>query len=372
MNNHIPLYVQIAENLKEQILEGKKPIGTKFAAEPEFAKLFAVNRLTLRRAVKELCTLGLVKRVHGKGTFVISKTIRNGFDTDHRKNELLSLKDKKNITVLLNDVPSLFTSEVLKGIQAKLDKSGYKLILCETENKNKKIVEYIERDKDSASGFILAPPPGKRDHSYLDLFLKGKIPLVFVDRYLPEFNSDAVVSDNETGGYLATRHLLNLGHRTIAALSVGNATSILERIKGYKKALTEHGVRTKDKIILTIDNDKFESGEVLIEKALKKYPEITAAFCVNDNIGWGCLRKLAELNIKVPEDFSVVSFDNLYFTSKLTPPLTTINQQRYQMGWKSAEILINRAEGKLRGKGKIIRLPVRLVQRKSTGKVRND
>ena len=275
-------------------------------------------------------------------------------------------RDEQAIAVLVVDITRPFFSEIVRGIQMVLDQKGYKLLLCDTKNINEKEKEYIAKYKDLVGGFIIAPATGNQNHIYYGQLLSEKVPFVFIDRYLPEFNVDAIVSDNEKGGYLATHHLLALGHRRIAVLSEPEATSLLGRIEGYKKALKEYGLVSDEKLIFTGKSRGFENGYTLIQKIVRTYPDVTAAFCLNDDIAWGCLKGLCEVGIKVPEEFSVVGFDNMNFAEKLTPPLTTVNQPKFQIGEKAAEILISRIEKRIKSIRELVSLPVELIIRKST------
>lgn len=352
-----PLYVKIFRLLKNQIEEGKLKNGEILPSEYQLADDFGVSRVTIRQAFLKLQQQKYIKRKRSYGTEVtFSPEIK---------------RDEKAIAVLLVDITRPFFAEILKGIQVEFDKHGYKLILCDTENIDEKEKNYLERYKNLVAGFIIAPATGNQNHAYYGELLAEKIPFVFIDRYLPEFNVDAVVSDNIQGGYLATKHLLELGHRKIALLCEPEATSLVERIEGCKKALSEYEVPLDERFIFCGEKRGFQNGYHLIKEVIKSYPEITAAFCMNDDIGWGTLKGLSELNIKIPEDFAVIGFDNLPFTLQLHPPLATVDQQKYKMGENAAEILINRIEGKTKVKGEIIFLPVELIVRESTAKVKS-
>lgn len=346
------LYLQVYEYLKNKIEERKYKTGEILPSEYRMAEDFGVSRITMRQALAKLQKENYITRKRSYGTEVVYSP--------------QTKRDEKAIAVLVVDITRPFFSEIVRGIQAVLDQKGYKLLLCDTKNINEKEKEYIAKYKNLVAGFIIAPATGNQNHTYYGQLLSEKIPFVFIDRYLSEFNVPAVVSNNVKGGYLATRHLLELAHRKIAVLSEPEATSLLERIEGYKKALIEYGLVPEEKLIFTGKERGFENGYILSQEMVKTYPDVTAVFCLNDDIAWGCLKGLYEVGIKVPEEFSVVGFDNMGFAEKLTPPLTTINQPKFQIGEKAAEILINKIEGRMKAIREHISLPVELVVREST------
>lgn len=350
-----PLYKQIYLFLKQQIEEGKLGKGEIIPSENELADQFSASRVTIRRALLELQGEKYLIRKRGYGTEVSYPPETN--------------KDGKSVAAILTDVTRLFFALILKGIQDKLSSEGYNLICCDTENLCEKEKEYLLKHGNSVSGLVIAPATGNRNHAYYGELLSNKVPFVFVDRYIPEFNIDAVVSDNVQGGYLAVKHLLDLGHRRIALLSEPEATSLQGRIEGYKKALAEYGLDPEENLVFSSEKREFHAGYGLIEEIVRSHPDVTAAFCLYDDIAWGALKKLSEMGIRVPQDFSIVGFDNSDFASKLYP-LTTVNQEKYQMGVKAAEILLGRITGKLTARREMVFLPVELVIRESTDKPR--
>ncbi|MFH0797289.1 MAG: GntR family transcriptional regulator [Candidatus Omnitrophota bacterium] len=350
------LYLQIYHSLKQQIEKGKLVKGEIIPSEYALADKFRVSRVTIRQALLKLQREKYLVRKRGYGTEIsYSPEVK---------------RDEKAIAVMLVDITRPFFAEILKGIQGKLDQEGYKLILCDTENSSEKERDYFSKYTGSVAGFIVAPATGNQNHAYYGGLLAEKIPFVFVDRHLPEFNVDAVLSDNVQGGYLATKYLLDLGHKQIAVLSEPEATSLSERIDGYKKARLEYGLPENENLIFRGEKRGGPAGYHFIREVIENRPEVTAAFCLNDDIAWGALKRLAEMKINIPQDFSVLGFDNLDFTSNLYPSLTTVNQLKYQMGEKAADILLGQITGKLTNKKVVFSFPVELVVRESTGKAR--
>ena len=345
-----PLYWKIYEKLKKDIEEGKIKKGELISPEIQLTKIFNVSRITIRKALQLLQNENFIKRKKRFGTEVIY--------------EPKKLRDKKAIGVLLVDITRPFFNEILKGIQYCLDKNGYKLVLCDTENKNEKEKEYILRYKDAVGGFIIAPcTENKNLPIYAELIVE-KVPFVFIDRYIPELNTDYVVSDNFEGGYIITKHLIELGHKNIAVIAEPEATSVNERIEGYKKALQE--INIKKEYIFSSGKRGFENGYETGKKIIKDFPEITAVFCINDDVAIGCLKAIIECGLKVPDDISIAGYDNLPFSYQIHPGLTTIEQEKFEMGKKAAEILLNRIEKGIDKNRYKVELPVNFIKRNST------
>lgn len=350
-----PLYLMIYEKIKRDIEEGKIKTGDLLHPEEELCKIFKVSRVTIRKALELLLKNNYIKRKKRFGTQVIY--------------ERKKIRDEKAIGVLLVDVTRPFFNEILKGIQEVLDINGYKLILCDTENNNDKEKEYILRYKDIVAGFLIAPSTENRNLPVYAQLLLEKIPFVFIDRYIPELNVDCVTSDNLQGGYIAIKHLIDLGHKNIAVITELEATSLLERIEGYRKALKEAGIDKE--YIFKGETRGFKNGYEMTKNIIKEYPQITGIFCLNDEIALGCIKFLQEKKIKIPDEISVVGYDNLPFSSQIHPAITTIDQQKIEIGKKAGEILIEKIEKRLKVSPQIVRFPVKFIKRDSTGKARN-
>ena len=218
-------------------------------------------------------------------------------------------------------------------------------------------------------GYIVVPCiESANDTTYRQVTTNGA-PLVFVDRYLSGLEVDAVLSDNRRGGYMATRHLLELGHRRIVVLGVGGAVSVQHRLEGHKQALAEYGVPFDPALVHPRKQNNFEDAYDFIGRFLTAHPDVTAAFCLPDEAAWGCLQRLAEMDIRVPEQFSVVGYDdNADICSRVRPRLTTVRQQKREMGRSAARRLAWRLGSDDHIPPEVVSLPVELVVRESAAR----
>ncbi|NMH60880.1 LacI family DNA-binding transcriptional regulator [Alteromonas ponticola] len=180
---------------------------------------------------------------------------------------------------------------------------------------------------------------------YLIHLAEQDVPLVIVNRYIKEIEENCISLDNELGGYLATRHLIDLGHSQIAYLSgsLFKADGV-NRLAGHKRALSEAGLRF-DEALMFEGDFQAQSGDAGIKALAKQERQYSAVVCANDEMASGAINALREQNKCVPEDVSVIGFDNVDFASYLTPGLTTIDYPMREIGEMAARWILNRAYG---------------------------
>jgi LacI family transcriptional regulator len=168
-----------------------------------------------------------------------------------------------------------------------------------------------------------------------------QLPVILVDNYLPNCPFDAVMIDNAAGMNLAVEALVARGHRHIALIGGPAHPSILERCQGYQVALRQHQLSP---IVINSLGLEAEDGEICLMELLQTAPETTAIICSNDMQAIGVLRKLQQLGCQVPDDFSLVGFDDINLTQFTSPPLTTIHVDRVALGRMAAQLLLERIE----------------------------
>lgn len=346
----IPKYYQVKTEIKSLILSGRIKTGEKIPSEHELAKKWNVNRWTVNKAINQLVNEGLLYRKKGDGTYV------SGL-----KRRVIT----KNIGVLVYHIESPFCSSLVRGIEEKASELGYNLILCNTFGKEEKIKDIINSFivKNKVDGIIC--PPENINSSFSD-FPVVVVPQVDKEKFK---NFNYVITDDEDGSYKAIKYLIKLGHKKIGFLTPKNwsETALLHRWNGYKKAMKENNLDIDKKLIIETKGPDFKDGWVSIDKIIEKINLFTAIFCVNDSLAIGVLKGLREKGIKVPDDISIVGFDNIPLSSHPDIQLTTVEQPVYRIGEKAVEILIENIEGKCKKPVHII-LPTKLVIRKTTGK----
>jgi DNA-binding LacI/PurR family transcriptional regulator len=197
------------------------------------------------------------------------------------------------------------------------------------------------------------------------LFSNG-IPVVLIDRSIPDTQTDLVRSDSEQGAYNLTRHLIELGHKKIVTISGPREVSTAsDRVCGYRRAMAEVGLEEFEGVYY--DTYTLTSGYELTQQALTLNPRPTAIFGTNNFISIGVLKALRGAGLRVPEDISVVGFDDLPASMVVDPILTVAAQPAYEMGSQAAELLLKRISAELPEINQEIILPTEIIIRRSSG-----
>ncbi|MCD6232575.1 LacI family DNA-binding transcriptional regulator [Candidatus Aerophobetes bacterium] len=278
----------------------------------------------------------------------------------------LAKKKTSLLGLIVRDIMSSFYPEIIEGIEDEAKKFDYSLILCTTKGNPKEEAKYLRllREK-RVDGIILTPVINEQANIKLFEELKrDKIPLVFIAYYLKEFKGLYVVVDHKLGGYMATKHLIELGHKRIGYLGKENDIVGKERAKGYKQALFEYNIEFNKELIIK-SGYSWKDGYYSMKRFLKtKNNRPTAIFAICDMTAWGAMQAIRQEGLKVPEDIAIVGFDDLGISSLMEVPLTTIAQPKYEMGKVAVTKLIKKIEHK-NARGTILK--PKLVIRKSSG-----
>jgi len=254
-----------------------------------------------------------------------------------------SLKAKTTATIGLLVPNSLnpYFAELARGIEDYCERNGYCVILCNSDDNPQKQRNYLRVLLEKRiDGLIVTSAGGD---SGLAQGLAGvRTPMVIVDRGLEGVNADLVRIDHQHGAYLATRHLLELGHRDIACIGGPGNTSVAQmRLAGFQQALREAGVEAPAERILESDFSS-TGGYRAAAQLLDGGQPPSAIFAGNDMMGIGVLRAAAERNIRVPSELSVIGFDDILMSRYVYPALTTVGQSILQLGETAAELLLRR------------------------------
>jgi DNA-binding LacI/PurR family transcriptional regulator len=266
--------------------------------------------------------------------------------------------------------------DLIRGIEDEAMAAGYNTILCNTDNLWEKAHVYVNQLlANGVKGAIYFPVQdiengSKKEDKNLEIiekFIDHNIPIVLVDHECKKIATDLVVSDNFGGGYEMTHHLVKMGHRRIAVVYDFEETSILDRISGYQKSLRDNDIDFDPNLIQKIKEYGFtESFSELIKWIINEL-KATAIFAMNDLLAADVYYHTGKLGINIPENISVVGYDDLPFSERLRTPLTTIHQPLYQMGREGFNLFMERLQ-KPKDQYKKVILPNRLIIRKSVKK----
>jgi len=252
-----------------------------------------------------------------------------------------------------------FYSEMVGSIEYHARKQGYH-ILVTGSNADEDYLRVVKQ-RDLEGIIIIGIYP---DVFYSEL-KKSQIPIVLVDSYCQDFYFHNVQINDRYGGYIATRHLLECGHRDIAivtsTLRSGGVSDA--RFNGYKDALAEFGVPFRKEYVFESNID-FESAREQARKIVQSRLPFTAVFAYADLMAVGLIKEFSSLGVRVPDDISIVGFDDLDLAKLCIPSLTTVHQDVQGKGAKAVEILLSDIKGKSEGKQEVV-LPISLVRRDS-------
>lgn len=353
-----PLPAQIKEALLDKIASGAFKPGEKILSETRLAESFGVSRITARQALMELISEGVLTRAHGRGTFVAEKPAPSG---DGRVRFLM---------VIVPNLRTSFYHEIISGCEKVLSKNNIELLLrsvnedpVQEKRCLEKAVEY------NVCGVLLVAEDYSSDNLKLLESINREIPFAAADVAVKGLESDLVVSDDRNGGYLITKHLIEMGREKMLHLAGPSGdSSAEERLAGYRDALLEFKIAPEANLV-RFTSWGFEEGYYEAKKFFMK-PENSAAavFACNDEVGTGAYRALIELGLKVPADVALAGYGNLACGRFLDVPLTTIDQSAELMGRTAGELLAQKikCERELTDH-KRVKIPTELIIRDSCG-----
>jgi len=297
-------------------------------------------------ALKANVSIATVSRVvnnssHKVNSITKKNVLRAVKELDYRPNALakgLLKKRTMTIGIIIPDISNPYYAEIVRGIQDMADQFGYAIILLNTDRNQERIIKHIYflREK-SADGIIFS---GGTIHGekVLSSLKELRERVVVIGRH--RVNFPAVLIDNVGGATKATQHLIGLNHERIGFIGgPDKSTSARDRLSGYKSALTQSSCPI-DKNLIKKGDLTPRSGYLLTKELIQK-EQFTAILAANDQMAFGAVRAAKEFGSKVPEDLSVVGFDNIPFSSYFDPSLTTVEIPMYPIGAAAMEMLVN-------------------------------
>ncbi len=326
----------------------------------DIAKKLGISPSTVSRALKD--------------HFEISQDTKDAVkrvaeELNYQPNSLaLSLRYSKTFTigVVIPEIVHYFFSTVISGIEDIAQRRGYNVILTQS---NESLVREISNIQtlfnNRVDGLLISISRETEDYQHLELLALKGLPLVFFDRAPTDLPGSRVIIDDQQGGYLATKHLIDQGYQRIGFLSGGDHLGISEdRQKGYLQALEEAGMEMNRALIG--DNAYDDDAARQLTHDLIKNEQIDAVFTANDLAAIGALAAATAYGKSVPQNFGIVGFSNWQFTALTKPSLSTVEQHGFQIGQKAAELLIEQIEAEEEMPPKTITLKTSLVERESS------
>lgn len=314
----------------------------------DIARLAGVSHSTVSRALRHsplipAATARRIQRIAKEAGYTASAVARS-----------LVMRKTEAIGAVVTSIADPFNGEVVQGIEEEANRHGYSVILANSqadpEREMKVVRSFRERRVD---GIIVAS--SRVGAHYLPLLKELEAPVVLLNNQHPSEFAYSVAIDNQDGGYLAVRHLIDLGHRQIAYLGDQfGLQSDAERFAGFRQAMTEAGLPVRRDYVVRGDGRPAKGRERAAELLERKKPP-TAIFCYNDMTALGVLEEAGTRGLQVGRDLSVVGFDDLFFAALLQPGLTTIRQPKRELGRRAMGLLLALLRGEDAERAAVIR-----------------
>jgi len=283
----------------------------------------------------------------------------------NRTAQRLRARQSKVLGLIISDIQNPFFTSVVRGIEDVAYQNGYSLVLCNSDEDPEKEKLYVDVMRaEAVAGVIIASASETQPH--IDTLLDTHIPVVALDRRIKDRRVDSVLVSNVQGAYQAVTHLIERGHRYIGFIGLPlNRTTGRERFEGYQRALRQHHlpvVRAR----MRISDAKQQGGYAAAQDLLAHQPRLTALFVANNLTTLGALQAIHERGLRIPDDISIVGFDDMPWATLLHPPLTAVAQPTYELGRQAAELLLARLKDPRKPVAHV-QLPTTLIVRGSTG-----
>ena len=310
------------------------------------------------------------------------RVLRVAREMNYRRNGLArGLKRQRTETVgmVIGDIANPFAAELTRGVREVLEQHGYSLFICISEHKAKEDVQAFDSLADHrADGIIVATRASKSGNERLAELIDSGIPVSLIGRDFRHAEADLVMADNLKGGYEATHHLIDLGHKRIGFIGVSLTEGLrLKRFQGYLEAMHEQGLQVEERLIVGGRNgaeqmpgySTEEMGYDGMVKLLQLKRRPTAVFARNDYTAVGALNAIKRAGLRIPEDIAIIGYDDIPLASHTSPTLTTVRQPTREQGRTAAEFLLRRIAGDREQPRAEKTFDCELVVRESTGAV---
>lgn len=388
------LYRRVYEELKRRIFAGELKADEPIPNQVALSELFQVSEVTIKRALKELVDEGLIIRYRKKGTFIDAQRLKEALAAGAGKRavevgvdsggggerEVREVQEVQEVqewafrhqadsrplpttdepfnldtiylvhSTYMRMLEHAFMVEMMQGIVEEADRYGIAFLICSID-------EALPLPNRPTAGYLMLSSPA--DVRAMELWQQEGRHIVNVHMSYPHLSIPYIIVDNYTGGYLATQHLLALEHRRIGIIlpedEAGDVNQEFSfRLQGYMLALSQYRVDRDPELIAKVtrlDNGE-DIGYEACQRLLASSNPPTAIFATTDYMAIGAIRAIQERGLRVPEDISVIGYDNVAVGSYMAPRLTTVHQHSRLLGKRAVEMLLaQERDGRERRKG---------------------
>jgi LacI family transcriptional regulator len=281
----------------------------------------------------------------------------------------LRTRRSRMIGLLIGDVENAFYSTIAKNVESVLKDAGYHVVLCNSNDDPEDEREYLALlDGMRIDGLIVTPT--LRNKAAFGRLLQKDIAIVQVDRKVAGLPADAILVDNEEGAHAAVQHLIAAGHLNVGILPGDlDVPTARQRLAGYERALTDAGIPIREELIKAGSFHRDHAIEDATE-LIRAHPSPTAIFAANNILAEASLMVLAELDLKVPRDMSLVAFDDVQWMGMVSPSVTAVRQPVADLARSAAELMLRRLREDADQPPSTIVFRTELLERGSVAQVR--
>lgn len=349
----LPKYQLVKNYVLSQIENNEISQDDRIPSESEFAKLLDVSSITVRKALADLANEGIIYRVKGKGSFVAG-------------HHAPAVEKTSNLIALIISGIEMYDSsymQIMKGVQSYISKLDCKLIIEFVANNIEEEYQVIKSLIESeVRGILIYSSNPDSAKTYLNEIRKKSIPFVMIDRFPSGYPVNCISCNNHDGAYEAVEYLLRLGHRNIGFAAFDfHLSPEVDRYNGYHDAMLNAGLPPAEDIVYPDKELDYKHLAAQIDSGA-----LTAVFCVNDRRGIEMIEQLTALGVRIPEQVSVMGFDDFESAKYAKVALSTVKQHFDILGYESAKLLMEISNASTYGYKKIL-LSTSLVIRDSTG-----
>jgi len=333
-----PKYIQLKEQLLSWIASGRYRPGDKLPSENELAEQFSLSRQTVRQSLGELVQEGWLAREQGKGTFVGRQSPERRVSSGNR-----------TVGIITTSISDYIFPSIVRGVESALKDRGYRLLLSSTDHRKDRERECLEMMLGhSVCALIVEPTKSAEGNPNFDNYMAIEdhgIPMLMINERYSDLDNPSVRLDDDAGGYMAADHLLGLGHRRIAGFFKTDDMQGVRRMKGFIRACRDRKLPSDaSQIVRYSTEDKGERPQRMLREMLLAEQRPTAIVCYNDQMAVSLLDTVRELGLRVPEDLSMVGYDDSFLATATEIKLTTIEHPKSALGERAANLLISLLE----------------------------
>jgi len=358
-----PKHEQLKAEIVSWIDSGQYRPNDRLPTEHEIAEQSGMSRQTVRQAIGALVQEGRLNRRQGSGTYVAEAAVRQE-------------SEWPAIGIMTTYISDYIFPEIVRGIESVLRSRGYAMVLSSTDNDKAKERESLTAMMSGqVKGLIVEPTRSAQGNANLDRYLalgQWKLPYVMINERYVELDCPCVKMDDEQGGFLAAKHLMELGHRRVAGFFKTDDMQGVQRLRGFMRAhQTQRVPLLPDSVVQYATEQKREYAFQRALDYLRMPPEErpTAFVCYNDELAVWLMEAVRHAGLRVPDDLSVIGFDDSFLATATETKLTSVVHRKYELGARAAGLLLDMLEGKDGARAQDIVYPPELIVRDSTRSV---